>query len=139
MTTVNIVAGFQTTGIYPVNREAIRLPGESSSEAIIAPWPIFTPFKRCPLEDGLHSSNDVPQKPRVDLASRPNALTNIVDQKTPQIKTQRIKPDPSDMVLTSKDCHNKQKEEKETKGTRTPKKASKPPKKGAKETNCKFN
>ena len=45
MTTVNTVAGFQTTGIYPVNREAIQLPGESSSEAIIAPQPIITPFK----------------------------------------------------------------------------------------------
>lgn len=136
MTTVNTVAGFQTTGIYPVNREAIQLPGESSSEAIIAPQPIITPFKQCTLEDGLHSSDDVPQKPRVDLARRPNALTNIVDQKTPQIKTQRIKPDPSDMVLNSKDCRNKQKEEKETKGTKTPKKRHPSlQKKGAKETN----
>ena len=139
MTTVNIVAGFQITGIYPVNREAIQLPGESSMEAIIAPRPVFTPFKRCPLEDNLFSSEDVPQNPRIDLAKRPNALTNIVDQKTPQIKTQRIKPDPSDMVLTSLECRNKLKERKEKKGTKTPRKASKPPKKGVKETNCKFN
>ena len=146
MTTINIVAGFQTTGIYPVNRDAVQLPGENSSEAIIAPRPVFTPFKRSPLEDGLFSSDDVPQKPRihVDLAKRPSALANILDQKTPQVKTQRIKPDPSDMVLTSIDFRNKQKAQKETKGMKTPKKATstprngtRTPKVGAKETNSK--
>ena len=90
--------------------------------SIIAPRPVFTPFKRCPLEDDHFSSEDVPQNPRIDLAKRPNALTNIVDQKTPQIKTQRIKPDPSDMVLTSLECRNKLKEKKDKKGTKTPEK-----------------
>lgn len=70
------------------------------------------------------------QNLRVDLhvAKRPNALTNIVDQKTPQIKTQRIRPDPSDMVQTSIDCCNKLKERKKTKEIETIHKSSKPPK-----------
>ena len=49
MTCVNIMVGFGTTGVYPVNRDAIlsALPGESRlSEGIIVPRSVFTPFKR---------------------------------------------------------------------------------------------
>ena len=43
MTASNTITGFETTGIYPVDREAIKLPGESvlSQRSIIAP---HTPF-----------------------------------------------------------------------------------------------
>ena len=108
MTCVNIMAGFETTGIYPVNRDVIlaALPGEQrSSEGMIVPRSVFTPFKRVP-EDGLYTSADITPQSSVSIAKRPNLLTDIVSLKTPKQKTKRIKP-PSDMVLTSSEFRNK--------------------------------
>ena len=51
MTCVNIMAGFETMGIYPVNQDVILavLPGEQrSSEGMIVPRSVFTPFKKSP-------------------------------------------------------------------------------------------
>ncbi len=46
MTTSNIVAGFRTTGIYPINRDAIQLPGQCDFG--IEPIVEYIPFKRYP-------------------------------------------------------------------------------------------
>ena len=125
MTCINILAGFKTTGVYPVNRDAIQLPGEpKSTEGMMAPQPMFTPFKRAPEVDGLYTSADIPTQPRVDLLKRPvcNLLTN---QQTPKLKTQRIRP-VSDMVITSSEFRSKKgttkadKVEKGSKGSRSP-------------------
>ena len=105
MTTSNIIGGFHTTGIYPINRNAIQLPGESKlTDKLIAPCLNFTPFKRHPVEDGLHSSSDILTAQHSPLlaskSKRPNSLTDIVHTNTPVIKSQRISA-PADRVLTS--------------------------------------
>ena len=53
MTTKNIVAGFRTTGIYPTNRHAIVLPGESDKPKVslsektgVSFIPLLTPSKK---------------------------------------------------------------------------------------------
>ncbi len=56
MTSANIVAGFQTTGVFPINRDAISLPGESGKDEFLEPRPVYTPFKRFPVQDGMFSS-----------------------------------------------------------------------------------
>ena len=44
MTVSNIAGGFRTTGLYPVNRDAIQLPGESNyANKLITPKLTFTP------------------------------------------------------------------------------------------------
>ena len=104
MTCVNIIAGFRTTGVYPVNRDAIQLPGTSeATEGIAAPRQVFTPFKRDP---GLFSSNDIPPVPTVNLSKRPNSLTDIVNQPTPKLTTRRIRPD-SGGVMTGSQLRRK--------------------------------
>jgi hypothetical protein len=45
MTVRNIVSGFSTTGIYPVNRDAITLPVSSPEKAQLARMPFYTPAK----------------------------------------------------------------------------------------------
>ena len=61
MTISNIIAGFETTGIYPVDREAIELPGELAlpQRSIIAPHTTFSPFKRV-TEDEMFSPEAAP-------------------------------------------------------------------------------
>ena len=60
MTTKNITAGFRTTGIYPVDRNAIVLPGEKKkkkkllSEETGVPYiPLFTPSKQQRIQDSF--------------------------------------------------------------------------------------
>ena len=104
MTSVNVMSGFETTGIYPVNWDAVLsvLPCQSTpSEGIIVPGTVFTPYKRVP-EDGLYTSADFPSLPKVDLVKRPNSIAGITSLKIPKLKPRRIKP-PSDMVLISSD------------------------------------
>lgn len=116
MTVTNIIAGFHTTGIVPLNREAIRLPSERVSETAFVPRLVNTPFKTR-HNGGLYSASDKDlPSPEVYFAKRPNALTNIVEQKTPKIKSQRIKPG-EDMVLTKLDLHVKPKTPKKEKNT----------------------
>ena len=105
MTTSNIIAGFHTTGIFPIDRNVIQLPGESKlTDKLIVPCVTFTPFKRCPVKDGLHSSSDILSAssfPPFDSQSkRPNSIRDIIQTKTPIIKSKRITA-PADRVLTS--------------------------------------
>ncbi len=50
LTPRNILAGFRTTGVYPFNRNAIKLPGEElpnlAQKTGIAYIPLYTPVKR---------------------------------------------------------------------------------------------
>ncbi len=74
MTVKNILSGFETTGVYPVDRYAVQLPGESNTtDRPIIPCPRLTPFKRHPVNDGLYSSGDISPP---TCSKRPNAVTN---------------------------------------------------------------
>ena len=99
MTTSNIVAGFHTTGIYPVNRDAIQLPGQCDfADKCIEPIVEYTPFKRYP-QNTVHTSS-ILKAAKSFTISRPSALRDIVDIKTPEFKTKRIKA-PEEQVVTS--------------------------------------
>lgn len=102
MSTSNIVAGFRTTGIYPLDRDAIQLPGEGKlADKLITPNVGFTPFKRHPC-DALYTSSDVKAtKSSLHFVNpRPNSLRDIADVKTPEVKSKRIKA-PEDKVMAS--------------------------------------
>lgn len=77
MTISNIAAGFRTTGIHPLNRDAIQLPGEF--DKTITPNVGYTPFKSNSL-DKLHTytSSDIkaPQAPFIN--PRPNCLKDRI-------------------------------------------------------------
>ena len=120
MTAVNITAGFQTTGVYPINREAVMPEGclTSAEENSFKPLPRFTPLKHRTVQRSLSgadgesfkSSTSSSCSPFEDswLPKRQNPLVNIVDLKTPQVKTQPVRlPDASDRVLTSLECRKK--------------------------------
>ena len=99
MTTSNIVAGFRTTGIYPLDRDAIQLPGECKlADKLITPNVDFTPFKRYP-QDILHTSSGI-KAAKSSLPPRPNSLRAIAEVKTPEVKSKRIKA-PEDKVVAS--------------------------------------
>ena len=56
LTPKNIMAGFHTTGIYPFNRNAIELPGDTLQNlpeiSGIAYIPLYSPAKHCiPRQD----------------------------------------------------------------------------------------
>lgn len=121
MTTANIIAGFQTTGIFPLDRDVIVLPGESREKGLLVPQPVYTPFKFYRAEDGLYSSEDL-REPSVKFASRIDSLFDIADVKTPQKKPprERVKPS-SDFVLTGAECRQKLKEREENKGKKSTK------------------
>ena len=84
MTTSNIVAGFHTTGIYPLDRDAIQLPGEGKlADKLIAPNVDFTPFKRYPYDDLRASSDIKAAKSSLHFINpRPNSLRNIADTRS---------------------------------------------------------
>ena len=88
MTIGTIVGGFRTTGIYPLNRDAIQLPGETkvTDKYYNAPNLTFTPCKRIPLSE----------------ISKINPHPNSLDQAGIQqvtCKKKRLKPE--DKVLAS--------------------------------------
>ena len=119
MTCVNIVSGFSTTGVYPVNRDAIQLPGSSrTTEGIAAPCQLFTPFKRDP-DDGLFSSSDISPAPTVNVAKRLNSFSDIVNQPTPKLAPRRIRPD-SDGVMTGIELRQKAVAQTPKRGLKTP-------------------
>ena len=100
MTTVNIVAGFRTTGIYPLDRCAIQLPGECNwANKLITPNVGFTPFKRYP-QDGLHTSSDIRAGELSLINPRPNCFRDITQVNTPKVQSKRIKA-PEDKVIAS--------------------------------------
>ena len=129
MTDANITVGFQTTGVYPINREAVMQEGclSRAEESSLKPLSRFTPLKHSTVQCSLSSADGESFKsclssscsPSEDscLSRRQNALINIVDLKTPQIKTQSAHL-PSDRVLTSLECcQNMKKKAKEQRGT----------------------
>ena len=102
MTTSNIVVGFRTTGIYPMDRDAIQLPGECKmADKLITPNVDFIPFKHYP-QDRLHTSSDIKaaKSSFPFINPRPNSLRDIVEVKTPEVKSKRVKA-PEDKVVVS--------------------------------------
>ena len=97
MTTSNIAGGFRTTGIYPLDRNAIQLPGECNfANKLITPNIGFTPFK-C---HGLHTSKDIKATELPFINPRPNCLRDITQVKSPKVCSKRIKA-PEDKVVAS--------------------------------------
>ena len=71
MTTSNIAGGFRTTGLYPLSRDAIQLPGECNfADKMITPNVGFTHISaansllrsRFPSQNGLHDTCILKQK-----------------------------------------------------------------------------
>lgn len=51
MTPINVLAGFRTTGVYPLNRDAIKLPGDGVVSSLCQKTgmlyiPLYTLIKR---------------------------------------------------------------------------------------------
>ncbi len=138
MTAVNIINGFKTTGIYPLNQDAVikKLPGKSTSESSYDPdvSAVFTPLKREPrcklmstpviFDDDTHTQIDSPlQGPEDNSVEQQPTMHDILTLRTPtfKVKNIHIKPDPHRFVLTRKECvqdavkKQKLKEEKELK------------------------
>ena len=89
MTVTNIAAGFEITGIYPLNRKAFRLPGESSEAETVIPNVTYTPFKwYADSGDGIFLSSDLHQgsSPTFDLPHPPKS-PSIVTLPTPKLRT----------------------------------------------------
>ena len=56
LTPKNILAGFHTTGIYPPDRNSIKLPGPSLAQKTgIAYIPLYTPAKRRVSHPGIEN------------------------------------------------------------------------------------
>lgn len=60
----NITAGFATTGIFPVNRNAVRLPiaREPSKPKKVSFIPTYTPSKHQATSHGIKNSYCLPQQ-----------------------------------------------------------------------------
>ena len=72
MTAVNIYAGFQTTGIYPLNADALKLPCQTKSNSdIIHSTVAFTPAKRDVL-DLEKEKRDVCDSGEEDISPNPD-------------------------------------------------------------------
>ena len=98
MTTSIIAGGFRTTGIYPLNRDAIQLPGDCNfANKLITPNVGFTPFKSHP-QDGLYTSSNIKSAELPLVKPRPNCLRDITQVKTPRVQSKRIKA-PEDKVV----------------------------------------
>ena len=73
MTIGTIVGGFRTTGIHPLNRDAIQLPGETKvTDKFLEPNLGFTPHKRYGLLRGVFSSSDISNI--MESNTHPNSL-----------------------------------------------------------------
>ena len=80
MTISNIAGGFHTTGIHPLNRHAIQLPGECNfADKMITPNVGYTPFKSNPL-DMLHTSSDIKAAEVPFIKQRPNCLKDRISK-----------------------------------------------------------
>ena len=123
MSAVNIIQGFKTTGIYPLNQEAVlkKLPGTTAPPP--KPdnvCPVFTPRKRQPqvctdlstpiIEDseslGGVSINFPLEGPGEDNSLvKKSSMHDILSLNTPtfKVKDLHIKPDPAGCVVTSKE------------------------------------
>ena len=89
MTAANIAAGFEVTGIYPFNRQAVHLPSDSHTpEKRVVPRDTYTPFKRYAESDhAMFSSSDLHASPTLDVPQRPNSLRTIATVPSPKLKT----------------------------------------------------
>ena len=89
MTAANIAAGFEVTGIYPLNRQAVHLPSDSHApEERVVPRDTYTPFKRYAESDHvMFSSSDLHASPTLDVPQRPNSLRTIATVPSPKLKT----------------------------------------------------
>ena len=69
MTAANIAAGFEVTGIYPLNRQAVHLPSDSHTpEQRTVPHDTYTPFKRYAESDHvMFSSTNLHASPTLEL------------------------------------------------------------------------
>lgn len=98
-----IVGGFQTTGIHPLNRDAIQLPGETKVvDKFLEPNLGFTPHKRYGLQNRVFSSSDISNIK--ESSTHPNSLVLAGIRQTTNetvVKNKRIKPE--DKVLASSD------------------------------------
>lgn len=83
MTAANIAAGFEITGIYPPNREAVRLPGEVKVHKKIVPNLTFSPAKLytctgAERHDGIFTTSELPVMSSPTLASLPTPDSQAV-------------------------------------------------------------
>ena len=103
MTIGTIVGGFRTTGIHPLNRDAIKLPGEKKvTDKFLEPNLGFTPHKRYGLLRGVFSSSGISNI--MESNTHPNSLLLAgINQTTSEtvVKNKCIKPE--DKVLASSD------------------------------------
>ena len=120
MTAVNIVQGFKTTGIYPLDADAVikKLPGTSAPAVERDAPPTFTPLKRQPHQELLSTpiifNNDTRahidsplQGPLEDNSLEQRfTMSDLLALKTPtfKVKDLEMKPDPAKRVLTSKEA-----------------------------------
>ena len=97
------MGGFQTTGIHPLNRDAIQQPGETKvTDKFLEPNLGFTPYKRYGLQNCVFSSSDISNIKESN--THPNSLVLAgIKQTTSEtvVKNKRIKPE--DKVLASSD------------------------------------
>ena len=132
MTSVNITSGFKTTGIYPLNRNAVKLPLQGCSDASVKEkchsqlLPVFTPRKRFFTEQQGHSpqseSSFLLESPIVDggeylSRDRQSSLTQVVNviPRPYKNKPLKLKPDSFGRVLTSLECRNELEEKRKKK------------------------
>ena len=133
MTSVNITAGFKTTGIYPLNRDAVKLPLQGCSDASVKEnchsqlLHVFTPRKRFFTKQG-----DSPQSESSFLLESPliaggeylsrdrqSSLTQVVNVISRPYKNKplKLKPDSFGRVLTSSECRHELEEKRKKKET----------------------
>ena len=97
MTIGTIVGGFLTTGVHPLNRDAIQLPGETKvTDKFLEPNLGFTPHKWYGLLRGEFSSSDITNI--MESNTHPNSLVLAANY---QRDDKRMKPE--DKVLASSD------------------------------------
>ena len=125
MTCSNIMAGFRKTGVYPLNRNAVKLPGESTARILeksdLTYIPLFTPAKRhieklslpeafpeedmstCGNSDSFLSESPISTCDEYQPSVRQNSLVNIVDLHVdiPKYELEREPTNTSERVLTS--------------------------------------
>lgn len=94
MTAVNISAGFQTTGIYPLNADALKLPCQTKSNSdIIHSTAAFTPAKRDVLDlekekrDVCDSGEEDISLPNPDDAALESPLISVSDYRPAKQRT----------------------------------------------------
>ncbi len=112
MTAINIINGFKTTGIYPLNENAVikKLPGKATVSNEPNMCTAFTPLKRQPYrltpvgtDDEKHPGIDSP--PRDNSLEQQSTMHDILTIRTPtfKVKPNIIKPDPAKLILTGKE------------------------------------